>query len=422
MTSGFMVIHAAQCAARLAPAVAALCRCDVADDGFPGGVPRMATMRFGRHHTPAHLIARRCLCMLVIALSAACQGGDAGTPASRAKGAQSIGTNAELRIETIATLNDLGEPIIGRHGRISVDRLGRFIIADHSDASIKIYSADGRRVDTFGRRGRGPGEFQFLMDAGVVGDRIFGYDAMNRLAYFAEDGTVTETVPLHQGEHAQPAPYSITALDENRLLFATFPEKGANLLRITAMDGTTINEFFPLDAEWTQPPSLWQDIFLPNHIWHQADAFGGLIFSGMWGGETLHVFDYDGTLLGSGPADAIEPLISFRELLERSNGRILDADGISIRHGNRVIRRVVATEGSTVTVHVAPTVTGADPLEGGTLIVLRWDDGELSEIGRLQSEWGLLGRDADGHALVMRYATQDTYDLGRVVWSDSPAR
>jgi hypothetical protein len=369
--------------------------------------------------------------VVLIAHATGCQGADPDTPSRspasepEAKVGRPIVADAKVWIEKIASLNDLDQPILGRPGRISVDRLGRFIIRDHSDRSIKIYSADGRRVDTFGRSGRGPGEFQYLMDAGVVGDRIFGYDyASNQLTYFTEDGKVSETVSLVRGGIEQPQPYSIAVIDENRFLFATAPQKAISLLRITGLDGTKVKEFFPLDAQWTDPPTLWQGIFLPDHIWHQADAFDGLIFSGMWGGKNLHVFDYEGKLQGTGPVDAVEPLISLPELLERNNGRIRDAKNISIQNGNRVIRRVVATRVATVTVHVAPfnTVTGADPLDAGTLIVLRWHDGALSEIGRLQSEWGLLGRDADGHALVMRYATQDKYDLGRVMWGDSPAR
>lgn len=391
----------------------------------------MPSFRLFRCRTLVHVLAWRCLCVMLIAHSTGCQGGDADTPTPLPPGESEshdglpIVANAKVWIEEIASLDDLDEPILGRPGRISVDRLGRFIIADHSDRSIKIYSADGRRVDTFGRAGGGPGEFEYLQDAGVVGDRIFGYDApSNRLAYFAEDGKILETVTLVRGGIEEPQAYSITALDKNRFLFATSPQKDAHLLRITGLDGAAVKAFLPLDAMWTDPPTLWNGIFLPDHIWHQADAFDGLIFSGMWGGNTLHVFDYDGTLQGSGVVDVIEPLISLPELLERNNGRIRDANNVSIQNGNRVIRRVVATEYATVTVQVAPfnTVTGADPLDGGTLIVLRWHDGALSEIGRLQSEWGLFGRDADGHALVMRYATQDKYDLGRVMWGDSPAR
>jgi hypothetical protein len=328
-------------------------------------------------------------------------------------------------VEKIATLDDVDKPILGRPGRISMDRLGRFIIGDHSDRSIKIYSTDGRRVDTFGRTGKGPGEFEYLMDAGVVGDRIFGYDyPSNQLAFFAEDGKLAQTVSLAEGVLGQPQPYSITLLDKNHFLFAAAPRKGVNLLRIAGLDGKTVKEFFPLDGQWTNPRKLWEGIYLGDHIWHQVDAFDGLIFSGIWGGTNLHVFDYNGTLQGIGPVDTIKPLISLPELLEKNNGKIRNVSGVSIQNGNRVIRRVVATKGATVAVFVAPfnTVTGADPLDGGTLIMLRWHDGALSEIGRLESTWSLLGRDADGHALVLRYATQDRYDLGRVMWGDSLAR
>jgi hypothetical protein len=322
--------------------------------------------------------------------------------------------SAEVWVEAIASLDDLGEPILGRPGRISVDRSGRFIIGDYSDRDIKVYSAAGTRVATFGGAGQGPGEFAFLLDSGVVGDRIFGYDApASRLTYFSEDGSVTDSLLLER-----PHPFSIVAADDNHLLFAASPEGEINLLRITGLDGTTLEEFFPLDARWRNPPTL------RRHIWFLADALDGLIFASMWGGKTLHVFDYDGAFQGSGPVDATEKLISLPELVEQNNGQVLDADGVSIQNGNRVVMRVVATTGGTVTVQVAPfdTEVGADLLEGGTLIVSRWADGVLSEIGRLQSEWGLLGRDADGNALVMRYATPDKYDVGRVMWRHSQPR
>lgn len=378
-----------------------------------------------RCRSNAQIVVWRCLGAVLLAHSVGCQGGDkpaqppSDEPESNVRAPIVVPptkavSGAEVWVQEIASLDDLDEPILGRPTRISVDRSGRFIIGDSSDRNIKIYSADGSRVATFGRAGQGPGEFQYLLDSGVIGDRIFGYDApTSRLTYFAEDGTVMETVPLEL-----PQPNSIVATDENHLLFVAFPEGEINLLRIAGPDGATLNEFFPNEAKWMTPSWLWQ------HIWLQADALDGLIFAGMWGGKNLHVFDYDGTFQGSGPVDAIEPLISLPELVERNNGQLLDADGVSIQNGNRVVMRVVATQGATVTVQVAPvnTEVGADLLDGGTLIVLRWDDGVLSEIGRLQSEWGLLGRDEDGHALVMRYATSDAYDVGRVVWGDSLAR
>lgn len=377
-----------------------------------------------RSRTSVVALVWRCLSVVLLAYLVGCQRGDGERrPAHETESGRAAagvgGARTEVRVEEIAVLDDIDEPILGRPGRISVDGLGRFVIGDLSDRNIKIYSTDGRRVATFGTRGQGPGEFQYLMDSGVVGNRIFGYDYPgNRLNWFADDGTVLETTPLSQGPGGLFQPYSIVAADDHRFMFAQAPREGTNLLRISELDGAPVREFFPLDAKWTTPRAVWQGVFLPDHVWHQADALDGLIFSGMWGDDTLHVFDYNGTLLGTGPVDTTDPLISLPELLSNNNGRIRDPDGISIQNGNRVIRRIVATEGATVTVHVAPfnTVTGADPLDGGTLIVLRWADGELREIGRMESEWGLLGRDATGRALVMRYATQDSYAIGRVTW------
>jgi hypothetical protein len=63
------------------------------------------------------------------------------------------------------------------------------------DAQIRVYDANGRRVSTFGRRGSGPGEFQFFFDAkGWIGDTVWIVDGnLKRLTYITRAGKLIRT-------------------------------------------------------------------------------------------------------------------------------------------------------------------------------------------------------------------------------------
>lgn len=51
------------------------------------------------------------------------------------------------------------EGVIGRIPSITVDKYGNFIVINRRKGNINIYDKDGKSLITFGRKGRGPGEF-----------------------------------------------------------------------------------------------------------------------------------------------------------------------------------------------------------------------------------------------------------------------
>lgn len=60
----------------------------------------------------------------------------------------------------------------GGVGSVAVDRRGRIYVIDFMAQHIVVFSSDGIRTDTIGRRGRGPGEFTGLGDHRLAAGEI----------------------------------------------------------------------------------------------------------------------------------------------------------------------------------------------------------------------------------------------------------
>jgi hypothetical protein len=79
----------------------------------------------------------------------------------------------EIRIDGVA--ENLVTPrwiLVGRDGRIAIDQ--------QADRSVRFFDASGRPIGRFGRRGEGPGEFQFMTGAGWVGDSLWLHDGLSQ--------------------------------------------------------------------------------------------------------------------------------------------------------------------------------------------------------------------------------------------------
>lgn len=72
---------------------------------------------------------------------------------------------------------------------VAVDRSGRIFVGDGQDSKIYVFTADGQLVQTIGRRGRGPGEFEWLESLYVgAGDTLYVFDSqLERLSAFEPD-------------------------------------------------------------------------------------------------------------------------------------------------------------------------------------------------------------------------------------------
>ena len=66
---------------------------------------------------------------------------------------------------------------------------GRIVLADGSRQQLRFYSPDGDLLQTVGRKGEGPGEFDFLIWVGACGDSLYTRDGgLGRLSVFDTAG------------------------------------------------------------------------------------------------------------------------------------------------------------------------------------------------------------------------------------------
>ncbi len=82
-------------------------------------------------------------------------------------------------------------------GDVSLLADGSIVVAARATAEIRVFDDRGALVRSIGRRGQGPGEFQYLATTAVIGDRILTWDVAQRLSTFAMDGELIDTTPTN---------------------------------------------------------------------------------------------------------------------------------------------------------------------------------------------------------------------------------
>lgn len=126
------------------------------------------------------------LLLILLAGTAGCGEGQQGTPMSA--------VSAQLMV----TLGDDEEGLVGNFFAIARDSQGRYLIAYPEYGSvIAVFDEEGSYVETFGRSGRGPGEFLWVDKIRVIGDQIHVFDTpAHRRTVLDLDFRVVETSPL----------------------------------------------------------------------------------------------------------------------------------------------------------------------------------------------------------------------------------
>ena len=124
----------------------------------------------------------------VILLLAGCGGGSSGP---------NLGdwtlTTDELTLTKDLQVSESEAFYFGRIFDLDVTSEGQMVVADWDAKNIKVLRPDGTLLDTLGREGEGPGEFQQLRSVQVArGDSIYAYDPRrSRLTVFAPPPSLT---------------------------------------------------------------------------------------------------------------------------------------------------------------------------------------------------------------------------------------
>jgi hypothetical protein len=130
-------------------------------------------------------------CMLI--LLAACG------PGGRRQDQPDVAAAIELVAEEELRIGSVDDPDLGfsRVGGIVVDPDGVMYVLESQDRQVRVYDPDGRRLQTFGGQGDGPGEFRNPILIGLRQDTLAVGDMnLGRVTLFSRSGDVLQTLPM----------------------------------------------------------------------------------------------------------------------------------------------------------------------------------------------------------------------------------
>lgn len=126
--------------------------------------------------------------------------------------------------------------------RIAADEHGRVFIADIQQLKIHVFDSDGSWIQSIGRQGRGPGEFQQISELKIVSDQLYAIDAnQRRINVFS----LNSLNPSH----------SISLIPQNKSQFEELSNRYPDHYLIRS-DGSVLTGFFtpPFLTENPQSP------------------------------------------------------------------------------------------------------------------------------------------------------------------------
>lgn len=101
----------------------------------------------------------------------------------------------KVEFETMFEIKSEGENyILSRPNHIVTDKLQNIYISDLGSMMIHKFSSTGEYIDSFGRRGRGPGEFLDITLLHINGNGLFAFDQTNlAVSQFSIEGDLIKT-------------------------------------------------------------------------------------------------------------------------------------------------------------------------------------------------------------------------------------
>ncbi|MEX0905879.1 MAG: 6-bladed beta-propeller [Balneolaceae bacterium] len=108
-----------------------------------------------------------------------------------------------INLEPAGSFGDTDEVIIGNLFGFVADHSGRVFIADGSENTIHAYNPDGSYLQSLGREGGGPGEFQGIGSLKVDNEYLYAMDWNQRKlnAFSLEDFSFSHTVSMMREDH-----------------------------------------------------------------------------------------------------------------------------------------------------------------------------------------------------------------------------
>lgn len=92
-----------------------------------------------------------------------------------------------FNLENVWSVSEYGDEIFASIGVIRVDDDGKVFVHDGKNGKYLIFSADGKFIKSFGKKGEGPGEIKWVNQARfwLIGDKVIVADA-DKIHYFSK--------------------------------------------------------------------------------------------------------------------------------------------------------------------------------------------------------------------------------------------
>lgn len=96
-------------------------------------------------------------------------------------------------LENLVLGSEDGDDVFGQVAGVAVDSRGRWIILDRGYVVVRIYDPESLEMVSFGRKGEGPGEFNFPTALGIdAEDRVYVASQGGRVAIFSAQGELVD--------------------------------------------------------------------------------------------------------------------------------------------------------------------------------------------------------------------------------------
>lgn len=185
---------------------------------------------------------------------------------------------------TIGELEGADEYIFGSVSALGVGPEGTIYVLDRQVPALRVYAPDGTYLDTWGREGEGPGEYEQPRALSVRSDaRVLVRDpGAGRILVFGPDGRAEDTWTI-RGSFSTSRPLYLDRDDNAYYTLLLDPEVGISewrfgLVRITP-DGAFADTLRPPTTDWEAPyveassensVSRTSVPFSPRDEWHYS--------------------------------------------------------------------------------------------------------------------------------------------------------
>lgn len=234
-------------------------------------------------------------CLLIALIGTACSDASSKPPAETASGEPLLPPQHFETVGTI-TLQESDDVINVAPFVAPRPRADGFVVVDQREARARLYGLDGRLVRQFGRKGRGPGEFQRpIAGYELPSGRLVVADIANGLMHFeTPDSLLSSSTPEVRPLYgARPLSDSLVLLAGRGVARAS---ERAPLLHVWDLSrGAPILSFFPT------PGDSVQRIAARNFGWAGTDVRGDTIAAVFSLSDSLYLFHTSGRALRAIP-------------------------------------------------------------------------------------------------------------------------